>query len=113
MDPESLTVQEALNQGLNFFGVAVLALLAASVIHGLPMGPTFRGRIDDIALILATIALLLWYLRGRNRYRRSAVPLAGLLLGCPSRWPASGSPMVRWYSRERTLGLRSICSWGR
>jgi hypothetical protein len=32
MDHESLTTREALNRGLNFFGVAVLAILAASLI---------------------------------------------------------------------------------
>lgn len=81
MDQESLTTREAVNRGLNFFGVAVLALLAASLIHGLQAAPNWRALIDDIALAAVTLAVVLWYLGGRNRYRRSLVPLAGLLLG--------------------------------
>jgi len=61
--------------------VAVLGLLAASLIHGLQAGPNWRARIDDVALATVTLVVALWYLRGRNRYRRSLVPLAGLLLG--------------------------------
>jgi uncharacterized membrane protein YadS len=81
MDQESLTVPEALNRGLNFFGVAVLGLLATSLIHGLQAAPHWRARIDDLALAAITVGVVLWYLRDRNRYRRSVVPLAGLLLG--------------------------------
>jgi hypothetical protein len=81
VDQESLTVREALNRGLNFFGVAVLGLLAASLIHGLQAAPDWRARLDDVALAAVTLAVVLWYLNGRNRYRRSLVPLAGLLLG--------------------------------
>ena len=81
MDHTTPTTREALNRGVNFFGVAVLALLAASLVHGLQMSPTWRARIDDIGLAAVTLAVVAWYLRGRNRYRRSLVPLAGLLLG--------------------------------
>ena len=81
MNQESLTVREALNGGVNFFGVAVLGLLAASLIHGLQAAPNWRARIDDLALAVLTLVVTLWYLRGPNRYRRSLVPLAGLLLG--------------------------------
>jgi hypothetical protein len=81
VDQEPSSVREALNRGLNFFGVAVLGLLAASLIHGFQTAPHWRARVDDIALAVVTLGVLLWYLRGRNRYRRSLVPMAGLLLG--------------------------------
>jgi hypothetical protein len=78
---ESLTVREALNWGLNFFGVAALGLLATSLVHGLELARSWSARADDLALAAITLGVLLWYVRGRNRYRRSVVPLAGLLLG--------------------------------
>jgi hypothetical protein len=80
-DREFLTVREALNRGLNFFGVATLALLATSIIHGLQIARTWTARSDDLGLAAVTISVLIWYRYGRNRYRRSIVPLVGLLLG--------------------------------
>jgi hypothetical protein len=81
VDQESITAREAINRGLNFFGVAVLGLLAASLIHGVQAAPDWRARSDDLALAAITLIVVFWYLKGRNRYRRSLVPLAGLVLG--------------------------------
>jgi hypothetical protein len=77
---ESPTVREALNRGLNFFGVATLALLTTSLVHSLQLARSWSGRAGDLALAVITLGVLLWYTRGRNRYRRSTVPLIGLLL---------------------------------
>jgi hypothetical protein len=80
-DREFLTVREALNRGLNFYGVATLTLLATSLIHSLQVAQSWRARAGDLALAAVTIGVLLWYWSGRNRYRRSIIPLIGLLLG--------------------------------
>jgi hypothetical protein len=81
VERQPLTVREALNRGLNFFGVAALGLLAMSLIHGLQVAGSWRARAGDLAVAAITLGVLLWYVRGRNRYRRSVVPLIGLLLG--------------------------------
>jgi hypothetical protein len=80
-DREFLTVREALNRGLNFFGVATLGLLSTSLIHGLQLAHSWRARAGDLALAAVTVGILVWYLTGRNRYRRTMVPLVGLVLG--------------------------------
>jgi hypothetical protein len=80
-DREFLTVREALNRGLNFFGVATLTLLAASTIHGFQIARTWSARAGDLGFLAVTIGVLLWYWHGRNRYRRSLVPLIGLFRG--------------------------------
>jgi hypothetical protein len=76
-----VTVREALNRGINFFGVAALGLLATSLIHGLQLARNWSDRADDLALAAITLGVLGWYRAGRNRYRKSLVPLIGLLLG--------------------------------
>src|SRR4051794_25315823 len=81
MERDSPTVREALNRGLNFFGVAALGLLATSLIHGLQLARTWSDRADDLALAAIAVGVFGWYRSGRNRYRRSLIPLAGLFLG--------------------------------
>jgi len=81
MQRDTLTVLEAVNRGLNFFGVAALGLLTTSSIHGLQLARSWSGRADDLALMAIALGALVWYRSGRNRYRRSVVPLIGLLLG--------------------------------
>ena len=75
-----MTVREALNRGLNFFGTATLAILATSVFHGIgvPFGSAHRAA--EIAFALIAAASIAWYLSGRNRYRRSVAPLVFLVL---------------------------------
>ena len=81
MERNPVTVREALNRGINFFGVAALGLLATSLIHGLQLARNWSDRADDLALAAITLGVLGWYRGGRNRYRKSLVPLIGLLLG--------------------------------
>jgi hypothetical protein len=95
VESDSLTVREALNRGLNFFGVAALGLLATSLIHGLQLATNWNERADDLALAAIALGVFGWYRTGRNRYRRSLVPLIGLLLGVAAKlggiWLAYGS----------------------
>jgi hypothetical protein len=85
VERDSLTVREALNRGVNFFGVAALGLLATSVIHGLQLARNWSDRADDLALAAVVLSVVGWYRTGRHRYRRSLVPLIGLLLGMASK----------------------------
>ncbi|HEU4793787.1 MAG TPA: hypothetical protein VFS96_09025 [Nitrolancea sp.] len=76
-----MTVQEAVNRGLNFFAVAFLAIVGIpSTIHVLQIASGWAQRLDGIALGLIAIAAIGWYLYGQNRYQRSVVPLVFLSL---------------------------------
>ena len=95
MERDSVTVREALNRGINFFGVAALGLLATSLIHGLQLARSWTDRVDDLTLAAITLGVFGWYRSGRNRYRKSLVPLIGLLLGMAAKlagiWLSYGS----------------------
>ncbi len=76
-----MTVQEAVNRGLNFFAVAFLAIVGIpSTIHVLQIASGWAEWLDGIALGLIAIAAIGWYLQGQNRYQRSVVPLVFLSL---------------------------------
>jgi len=75
-----MTIDEALNRGQNFFGTATLAILATSTIHGFELPYGIAHRIAEIAFGLSAAASIVWYLSGRNRYRRSIAPLIFMLL---------------------------------
>jgi len=75
-----VTIDEALNRGLNFFGTATLAILATSTIHGFELPYGTAHRIAEIAFGLSAAASIVWYLSARNRYRRSVAPLIFMMI---------------------------------
>ena len=75
-----MTIDEALNRGRNFFGIATLAILATSTIHGFELPYGTAHRIAEIAFGLSAAASIVWYLSGRNRYRRSVAPLIFMMI---------------------------------
>ena len=76
----SVTIDETLNRGLNFFGTATLAILATSTIHGFELPYGIAHKIAEIAFGLSAAASIVWYLSGRNRYRRSVAPLIFMMI---------------------------------
>ncbi len=79
-----MTLKESLNHGYNLMVTAVLFFggLAFGTLALSPVENDWTDRLDDIGLPLIGIACLAWFLFGRNRYKRSVVPLvlAGLAL---------------------------------
>ena len=72
---EPLTVADAVNRGYNLLATSVLGLAAAGY-GGLAFAEAdWPDKIDDLAFIVVGAVALIWYLVGRNRFRRSPVPV--------------------------------------
>ncbi|GAC1656045.1 MAG: hypothetical protein NVS9B1_10480 [Candidatus Dormibacteraceae bacterium] len=75
-----MSKQEIYNRGFNLMAVSLL------VLPGLAFGSVilnehdFNDKIDDTVLLVSGIIALVWYLMGRNRFSRSVVPVALVLL---------------------------------
>lgn len=74
-----MTVNDAVNRGVNFFAVGTFAILATSIFHGLSM-PHVGHRATEIAFGMIAVVAVAWYLTANHRYERSLVPLALLIL---------------------------------
>ncbi len=79
-----MTLRESINHGYNLMMTAVLFFggIAFGTLAFSPTENDWLDRLDDIGLPLIGIVAVVWFLAGRNRYRRSVVPvvLAGLAL---------------------------------
>jgi len=79
-----MTLEESIHRGFNLMVTTVLFFsgIAFGVIALSPVENDWGDRLDDIGLPLIGIIAVTWYLAGRNRFRRSAIPvvLAGLAM---------------------------------
>jgi hypothetical protein len=79
-----MTLKESIQHGYNLMVTAVLFFggIAFGTLTFSPVENDWFDRLDDIGLPLIGVACLVWFLSGRNRYKRSIVPvvLAGLAL---------------------------------
>jgi hypothetical protein len=89
-----MSVPDAVNRGLTFFAVAVLAMLATSAFHGLQVARDWAAALAQLAFVAIAVGAAAWYLWGQNRYRRSLTPLVFLGLALASKlisiWLTSG-----------------------
>lgn len=76
-----MTLKESINRGFNLMVTTLLMLggFAFGIVAASPVESDWGDRLDDIGLAVTGLASLGWYLAGRNRYRRSLVPV--LLVG--------------------------------
>ncbi len=79
-----MTVKESINHGYNLMVTTVLLFggLAFGTLAFSPVEDDWFDRLDDIGLPIIGVICLVWFLSGRNRYKRSVVPivLTGLAL---------------------------------
>ncbi len=75
-----MNTREALNRGINFFGVAVLSIDASLALFEIFNEDEWIDRFDDLVVTGLSIIGIVWYLAGRNRYQRNPLPLGCLLL---------------------------------
>jgi hypothetical protein len=69
-------IKEAINRGNNLLGIAYIAVTSVGLIDLVFSENEWLDRADDIAIIIIAIIGVVWYISGRNRYKRSLVPLA-------------------------------------
>ena len=72
----TLNTKEAINRGNNLLGIAYIAVTSVGLIDLVFSENEWLDRADDIAIILIALIGVVWYISGRNRYKRSFVPLA-------------------------------------
>ena len=72
----ALTHTEVINRGTNMMPVAILAALGFGLLTVLVEESEWIDRAGDIVLFLIAIASTAWYFSGTNRFSRSYVPLA-------------------------------------
>jgi hypothetical protein len=78
-----MTTEQALNRGFNLMLTAFLLLTGLAFASGGIRENDLTDKLDDLLLLAGGIVLLVWYLIGDNRYRRSLVPVIIILLAVP------------------------------
>lgn len=71
-----MSINEAVARGYNFFVVAVLGIVAGSLVGEVSQEGEWGFRLDELLMIAVGIVAIVWYLVGQHRYQRSLVPLA-------------------------------------
>ncbi len=72
----NITIRETTNRGNNLLAVGFLAVTGVGMIAVMFRENEFVDKLDDIGILLAAIGSVIWYQWGKNRYKRSFVPLA-------------------------------------
>lgn len=75
-----MTIQESINRGINLLATSITALAGFAFLPEAHFETDLPDKIDDSLLFLVGIAGIIWYLRGRNRYVRSIVPVVLVVL---------------------------------
>jgi len=72
---------ELTNRGNNLLGVGLLATIGIGIVTEVAREDELIHKADDAALFLLGVGALVWYSAGRNRFKRTLLPLGLLLAG--------------------------------
>ena len=75
-----MTTEQAHYRGFNLMLTAFILLTGLAFASGGIRENGLTDQLDDLALLAMGIVLLVWYLVGENRFRRSLVPVIVILL---------------------------------
>ncbi len=75
-----MDTRDAINRGLNFFGITILSIDASLALFEIFNETEWNDRFDDFVVTGLSIIGIIWYLVGRNRYQRNPLPLVILAL---------------------------------
>ena len=78
MDHDS---RDLVNRGNNLLAVGLLATIGIGIVTEVFREDEVLHKADDAALFLLGVGALLWYFAGRNRFKRSLLPLGLLVCG--------------------------------
>jgi hypothetical protein len=70
-----MTTDQVLNRGFNLMLTAFLLLTGIAFASGGIRENDLTDKLDDLGLLAMGIVLLVWYLRGQNRFQRSLFPV--------------------------------------
>ena len=70
-----MTLQNAINRGYNLLACTVLALAGLAFGTIVFEEADLLDKVDDIGFLLIGAVAVIWYLVGRNRFKRSVVPI--------------------------------------
>lgn len=70
-----MTLQDAINRGYNLLACTALALAGLAFGNVVFEEADLLDKVDDIGFLVIGAVAVIWYLVGRNRFRRSVVPI--------------------------------------
>ena len=70
-----MTLQNAINRGYNLLACTALALAGLAFGTVVFEEADLLDKVDDIGFLVIGAAAVIWYLLGRNRFKRSVVPI--------------------------------------
>ena len=71
-----MTLQNAINRGYNLLACTTLALAGLAFGTVVFEEADLLDKVDDIGFLVIGAVAVIWYLVGRNRFKRSVVPIA-------------------------------------
>jgi hypothetical protein len=75
-----MTIKEAYLRGNNLFSIGIVALSGFAFAPELFLETEGRFKIDEGLMLVYAIVGIVWYLTGRNRFMRSAMPIILIVL---------------------------------
>src|SRR5579863_10174207 len=70
-----MTLQNAINRGYNLLACTALALAGLAFGNVVFEEADLLDKVDDIGFLVIGAVAIIWYLVGRNRFRRSVIPI--------------------------------------
>ena len=70
-----MTFQDAINRGYNLLACTALALAGLAFGNVVFEEADLLDKVDDIGFLVIGAVAIIWYLVGRNRFRRSVIPI--------------------------------------
>ena len=78
-----MTTQQALNRGFNLMLTVLLLLTGLAFASGGIQENDLTDKLDDLGQLAMGVVLLVWYLLGENRFKRSLFPVIVVVLILP------------------------------
>lgn len=78
-----MTAAQAYNRGFNLMLTTFMLLTGLAFASGGIRENDLTDKLDDLGLLAIGIVLLVWYLLGVNRFKRSIIPVAGVVVALP------------------------------
>lgn len=77
-----MNIKESINRGFNLLAVSIASLSGFAFLPEVFVEKDMPDKIDDLILFILGIVAMWWYRKSNNRYVRSAVPVAIIIIGC-------------------------------